>query len=1190
MRINHAFIGILILGVTHFGFGRDAGIKPEFVSVDTNSYLNIWTNGISGIHCNQTNIGNSLAISHLYHPPISFQSYHKNEYYNDVFSNGAVENLPGKTFDVGKTLKAIAPKIKVEGNLGTFPEIANGDTTPQGTDNTLFKAQFIGATQSKSYRIRNIGNLDLTVSDVTIAGANPDDFTITVFPESPIAAGTFSILEIEFSPKASGVRNATVTIINNDSLGNPYTFAIRGTGTCLASEYTISPTNGPGGSIATITGTNFDTASRAFFNGLAMDINTINSSTMEVTIPLYSFSGNISVVNNEGCTSTVPFRIINSQMGGCEGDNALQDLIISEVTDATVGGLSYIEIYNGTGVTKNLAEYSIDIYYNGNTTRGNRVNLEDRNLANNATFTLAVGVVSAPTSSNTCPQYGGNGELANQTSTLPGINKKDNEHDMIRLTKSHGTLVVDQFGVYNDNLWMDQTQITGDRGFNFRRINNPSPVPNPNFNLDEWEIIDWAGSGPDSCGSNDYSDINEYDFSGGSPPSIVLHPNSPSSICELTTTLTVSASEGFPGGLPLAYQWFYNAPGTTEWVEIPNSDVNYTGQQSFALSIENTSTFNNFQYYVQVRENTATCNTASSAIRLRLNQTMWDGVTWLPTLPDHSKMAILNANYTTNAITGSFTACSLIVNSGHTLNITNNHFVEIFNDVIVHGNSAAEYGSILVDSNGSFVQRGDDAAAGTFKLFHTAQARVHKNTALKQNWYDYTYWGSPVVNESVESVLGMASSSRRFIFEASNYEDVDGDDVDDNGDVWQLASGRMIPGVGYAATSNKSGTFPRIDTTQFKGEFNTGNVTVPIHTNSSPTDNDWNFIGNPYASAIDFKWLFYENATIIAGTAYQWSQASPPDKNNPGNEVLNFSGNDYAIITVGSGNIAGGKDEIPSDFIASGQGFFVIGINSGGPLTFKNSMRMADKASNTQFFRNEGSTANKIWINLTSDNGVFNQILVAYVEGATDGIDGFSYDAERNLSSELGAIIYTHIPKSSKKYAIQGKDIHSISLEEHIPIGFQTSITQPTLYKLSIAQTQGSFFEANPIFIKDNILNHYHDLKNDAYTFTSSPGEFNNRFTIGFLNDILSTGEVTLNSSHLSIIEHDDGVTQVSVPPQFQINSVEIIDLLGRRLYYNKTNASTQDHDLSHLSASVYIVKVTLSNGQTISKRTVKRQ
>ncbi|MBL0012572.1 MAG: hypothetical protein IPP30_02095 [Flavobacterium sp.] len=42
-----------------------------------------------------------------------------------------------------------------------------------------------------------------------------------------------------------------------------------------------------------------------------------------------------------------------------------QNLYISEITDANSGGLSYIEIYNGTGVTVDLSNYTLYIYLNG---------------------------------------------------------------------------------------------------------------------------------------------------------------------------------------------------------------------------------------------------------------------------------------------------------------------------------------------------------------------------------------------------------------------------------------------------------------------------------------------------------------------------------------------------------------------------------------------------------------------------------------------------------------------------------------------------------------------------------------------------------------------------------------------------------------------------------------------------------
>ncbi|MBJ7882064.1 choice-of-anchor D domain-containing protein [Gelidibacter salicanalis] len=1086
---------------------------------------------------------------------------------------------------------AQVPEIRVEGNVGTFPEIVSGDTNPQGTDNTLFAAQLIGSSQSKSYRIRNLGNLSLNILNVTVLGVNSGDFTITVIPESIIAPDTYSLLEVQFSPLSAGVRNATVSIENNDTDENPYTFAIRGTGRCIATSTAITPMSGPAGTIVTINGSNYGPSTSATINGIPMAVTLINTKTIELPIPAGAATGNIRIVDGIGCMSMTPFTVIDSSIGGCEGSAVLSDLLISEVTDATAGGLSYIEIYNGTGATVALGNYTLGIYNNGAATATNTLKFNPVNLAHNSTYTIAVGITNAPTSGNTCPQIGGNGQLAQQKNTLVGINKKDNEHDVLRLLKSNNTIVVDEFGVYMDKTWMDATIITGDRGFNFRRSNSASKLPNPNFNLADWNVIDWVGSGATSCNTNDYSNIGVFDFSGGASPTITLQPTPPLSNCNVTTSLLISANEGVQGGLPLAYQWFYNAPKTAGWIEVSPTDPMYFGQQTSNLNILNLENFDGYQFYAQIRENNAKCYQATHVVPLKIIKTTWTGSGWSPTLPNTKTIGIIDGNYSATSKTGSFTTCSLIVNSGYKLHITDGYYVEVTNDVVVRGNTASHYGEIVVESKAALVQRGDDSAAGSFSLRNTGTSHVKKSTALKQKWYDYTFWSSPVHNETVERTLNMAKPSRRFYFEASNYLDIDGNNVDDNGDDWQVATGRMIPGVGYTATSKTTDVpFPRIDTTEFHGEFNTGNIHVPIFTNSFPTDNDWNLVGNPYASAIDFKMVHSANAEVIDGAAYLWSHFSPPLASNPGNQALNFNGADYAIITTGSGSIAGANKIIPLGFIPSGQGFFVKGIKSGGTLTFKNSMRMADATSNSQFFRNDHTEVpNKFWINLTSDNGIFNQILVAYVEGATDGFDGFSYDAERNSSSGIGASIYTEIPTLTKKYAIQGKSPTSLSLEEQLPLAFYTSMTQPTRYALSIAQTQGPFFDQHKIYIKDNLLDLAHDFSTGDYSFTSATGDFRDRFMIYFENHILAVVDAPSQIEDLSIFELNNGHIQFSTGQHLTIKSVEIFDLLGRKLHEFRGSNSTEIYELNQASQAVYIARVVLSNDRIITKRLLKR-
>ena len=150
-------------------------------------------------------------------------------------------------------------------------------------------------------------------------------------------------------------------------------------------------------------------------------------------------------------------------------------------------------------------------------------------------------------------------------------------------------------------------------------------------------------------------------------------------------------------------------------------------------------------------------------------------------------------------------------------------------------------------------------------------------------------------------------------------------------------------------------------------------------------------------------------------------------------------------------------------------------------------MRTADGTSNSQFFKssntknNFSSSENKLWINLISDNGVFNQISVAYVDGATNDYDGSSYDAKR--ITETYSFIYSIINDSAHKFIIQGKAPSSLNEDEIISLGFDTSIDVPTLYTLSVGQLQGDFLTNNPIYLKDNLLNKLHDLSVSDYSF-----------------------------------------------------------------------------------------------------------
>ncbi|SFC93945.1 lamin tail domain-containing protein [Algibacter pectinivorans] len=570
-----------------------------------------------------------------------------------------------------------------------------------------------------------------------------------------------------------------------------------------------------------------------------------------------------------------------------------------------------------------------------------------------------------------------------------------------------------------------------------------------------------------------------------------------------------------------------------------------------------------------------------------ISTTIYTG-SWSSGPPDSlTKSVVISSDYTTT--TEDIVGCSLTVDAGAILTIANGTFAEIENDVTING-------TLVVETQGNFVQRDN---AGTFT--NNGTSRVNKTTATKAAWYYYTYWSSPVVGETTTNVFPDVDGDRRFWFNAVNFVDTNNDNIDDNADAWQYAlatngTDNMLPGVGYAVTEDRlfSNFAPGTGSASFEGEFNTGDIDTNISFNTTNRGTNWNFIGNPYPSAVDFEAFYAANAGVVDGTAYFWSQATPPSGANPGNEQSNFSRNDYAMYAAGSGGgVAGASEETPTQYIPSGQGFFIAGL-ANMPATFTNAMRMADVTSNTQFFKNSSAKqntakANRLWVNLTSDNGIFNQILVAYVDGATNGIDNGAYDAKRFLTPDFNTTLYSIIKGSNTKFAIQGKAINSLTEDEIINLGFATNIDVATLYTFSIAQLEGDFLGNNIIYLKDNLLNKVHNLSDSDYSFTSEVGEFNDRFEILFkANTTLSIDNNTLDAKALKIVELNDNHVQFTASKN--ITAVGIFDLLGRQLYQFSGNATTATYKLSQLnSGSIYIAKVELSSGAIITKKAVKK-
>lgn len=81
-----------------------------------------------------------------------------------------------------------------------------------------------------TFSIENQGAEELLLDGfprVEVVGTDP--FFVTAFPDSPVSPGQSTTFTIQFAPYDLGTKTATVSIPNNDSDENPYTFWLIGT-------------------------------------------------------------------------------------------------------------------------------------------------------------------------------------------------------------------------------------------------------------------------------------------------------------------------------------------------------------------------------------------------------------------------------------------------------------------------------------------------------------------------------------------------------------------------------------------------------------------------------------------------------------------------------------------------------------------------------------------------------------------------------------------------------------------------------------------------------------------------------------------------------------------------------------------------------------------------------------------------
>ncbi len=1017
---------------------------------------------------------------------------------DDANENPYVFHIQGYGFDP-------VPEIDMVGHTVGTASIIDGSLIPITGNNTLFDPQTVGVTnQTKDFRIRNVGTLTLQLTDpspyVTISGTNPGDFTLVTIPTSSgIIPGSFRTFSINFNPSAPGIRTAMVSIANNDSNENPYNFLIQGTG--VTPEADILGNGQPIASGSTIPTFVNDT----FFDYINVASGTIdrvftiqNSGSATLTIGAITLSGAAASDYTVISLPTSPLTVGSTTTFAIRFDPSaigLRDALVS-IVNSDLNENPYTFAISGYGLDYTGCDFGVR----------ETIAVQDFETTP-ALPTWSYALTGATATLTTGVGYGvsGDGGLSSRFVGATALQNAGNGSGVLTMSNINTTT----FSDVELNIRVGAYSTVATNG------------------LDNTDRVIVAVS---TNGGTTWS--NEIQVQGLN-----------NSVWNYTAGIG-TASKSYTG---------FNT-ATTFAPTVAPSSINYQTTEGYStIVLSNLPKVANLAIRVTVNTNSAqeiwTIDNVTLFGRKELTST-WDGVAWSNGQPTSGVKAILDADYNTS-LHGNLLGCKCQINSGKKLTVDTATYALIESNL-------ENSGSILIENNGSLVQRNDFAVnSGSMSV---------KRTTSPMKLYDYTYWSSPVGGQTLTNLSPQTSPDRFYAFNPSTGN-------------WQYALGTtvMAAGKGYIVRSPESfNATPAVYNGQFVGSIQNGFTQTPIVVGASP----WNLVGNPYASAIDADLFlgFGSNLGLIGGTIYLWTHNTAFANNV-------YTINDYAVYNLlgGIGTAAanlGVNNTIPTGKIASGQGFFVEGLANGN-VTFNNTMRIT--GSNSTFFRNQNSNhsgdieRSRIWLNLTNSQGAFKQTLLGYVQNATNEIDR-DFDG---TTLNAGNVINFYSLCNNETLAIQGRGL-PFNSEDIVPLGYASNVAGT--FSIALENFDGLFTALEGIYLEDQLLHVIHNLKTSPYTFTTAAGTFNTRFVLRFTNSLLGTSD--FGDENALIVSSDNH--QISLLSEREIiASVVVYDLLGRSLMQVKNINSTGYTSAPIANQQALIVKVTFENGTAETRKVI---
>ena len=159
-----------------------------------------------------------------------------------------------------------------------------------------------------------------------------------------------------------------------------------------------------------------------------------------------------------------------------------------------------------------------------------------------------------------------------------------------------------------------------------------------------------------------------------------------------------------------------------------------------------------------------------------------------------------------------------------------------------------------------------------------------------------------------------------------------------------------------------------------------------------------------------------------------------------------------------------------------------------------------------------------------------------------------------------------------------------LDLEKTIPLGLE--ILETGNFTIEINNFETELNNTN-IYLKDNLLQIVHDLKQSDYQFnTQEIGNIDNRFELIFSRTVLGNTSNTILKNQL-IISNNNPIL-VKTNTNKTLKKITVFDVLGKRIFSKETNTTEVKINQNLLNENIYIFKALLENGEILTKKYLK--